>query len=177
MPRWPYASAPSKERHPAADDYPKRTPRCWLRGLRPRLVVDQDSFRRGLGWPELQCILADDAVLGLLRQGQITKSGQVCLDFGNSRVWPICSEQCLVRDFLQSRKVIEQPFRRDTANIKVHVPVKPEQEEGRFHPNRASAVRQYDFQPGKVNADVIQVNWIGVLAGAPGNTEVHLCEP
>ena len=38
MPRWPYASAPSKERHPAADDYPIRTPRAagsaaWDRAL------------------------------------------------------------------------------------------------------------------------------------------------
>src|SRR5262249_10512773 len=78
------------------------------------------------------------------------------------------AEERFGRDLFEARKVLQQDFGRNAADIEVHVAMAAEQEEGRLHPDGPAAVRHQDLQLGEVDGQVIEVDGIAELVARRG---------
>jgi len=60
-----------------------------------------------------------------------------------------------VGDLIKPRKILQQRFRRDAADVEIDVRVPPEEKKRSVHPERAAAVRQEDFELGEINCNIV----------------------
>ena len=68
-----------------------------------------------------------------------------------------------MRDFFQARKILQQSFWWDAADIEINIRVAAHEEERRLHPEWAATVRQQDFEVRKIYCDIVHVNGIAKL--------------
>src|ERR1035437_2678931 len=93
-------------------------------------------------WPDFERRLAQYLFFRAFAQRERAKLSQVLLDLRNSGPRPVGAEQRLVCDFFQPRKIFQERFGRDAADVQIDVAVSAHQKEGSVHPQRTPAVRQ-----------------------------------
>jgi hypothetical protein len=106
--------------------------------------------------------------LRFFRQGQRAKLVEVLFEVGDAWAWPVCAEQGLVGNLLQTREVFQQGLGWNSTDVQEYVRVPAHQEKCCLHPERASAVGQEDFQLGEIDGYVVDVDGIAVFVAGTG---------
>src|SRR5262249_31093903 len=84
---------------------------------------------RDLSRPHLQRRLAQSLFLHGFRQRKRPELLQVLLDRGDAGTGKVRAKERFVRDLFQARKIFEQHFGRNAADVQMHVAMPPQQEE------------------------------------------------
>src|SRR5580658_4701311 len=123
-----------------------------------RRLLGSESSR-----PDTQRCLAQDLLLKSFIQWQRPEFIKILLNVRHPRTRPIRTEQSLVRNLFETRKILEQALGRDPADVEIHVGMAANEKECGLHPERTPPMRQQDPELGKIDSDVVDIHRIAVL--------------
>src|SRR5438067_5364608 len=125
-------------------------------------------MNRELLRPDLQCRLTENLLLNAAAEGQRAEIIKIALDVGHAGAGPIGAEERLGGDLFQARKILQQSFRWDAADIQIDIWMATDKKERGLHPKWTPAVRQQNLEPRKVYCNIVHVNRITELVACAG---------